>query len=454
MQTSLVNQTRRRLVSWYVTIMTFILSLCGLAIYQIMIRAYLHSIDRELESITSTLHSLIEPQLTKPNQLEPIFQVVLPNLCLPKSDCSTSLQIPSHIQIAHSEHGIFNNIYQDKEYYVRFLNTSKQLIAVAGFPPDELPQTIEIRGWQTLKDRQDNRYSQKSLSLHTQDNQLWGYIQVGRSLKELDNRLVAFKIILALGLPMTILLVGVSSWWLGGLAIQPMEKSYQQMQKFTSDVSHELRTPLAAVNAKVENVLDSSHLSQQQIRDVLESVQYQNHRLLELVQDLLLLSRLQQKTLTTQKQSCCLNILIDDLVEEFSALASASSLKLSSRILTDRLLYVMGDEDQLLRLFSNLIANAIKYTPASGEIILILKCNDKNVIIEVQDTGIGIAPQEQQTIFDRFYRINSDRSRRTGGAGLGLAITKAIVVAHQGNIKVKSEVGKGSMFTVYLPSIN
>jgi signal transduction histidine kinase len=154
---------------------------------------------------------------------------------------------------------------------------------------------------------------------------------------------------------------------------------------------------------------------------------------------------------TTKKQACCLNILIDDLVEEFSALASVSSLKLSSCILTDELLYVMGDEDQLLRLFSNLIANAIQYTPAGGNINLILKRHKNYAIVEVQDTGIGIALNEQRLIFDRFYRVNSDRSRRSGGAGLGLAIAQVITQAHGGSIRLKSQLGKGSSFQVRLP---
>ena len=297
MQTRVFNKTRWRLAAWYGAFMGLFLSLCGIAVYQVMIRAYLLSIDRELEAVTGTLHSVIEPNLVQPKRLEPVFQVVLPNICLPDSDCSKN-KIPTHIQLVHPQHGIFSTFYQDKIYYVRFIDTSKNLIAVAGVSASELPPSVQTRGWQTLKDTRGIRYSQKSLPLHTQQNQLWGYIQVGRSLKELDNRLRAFKLILIFGLPITILLVGGSSWWLAGLAMRPINGSYKQMQQFTSDVSHELRTPLAAVNAKVETVLDSSHISEEQARDVLESVKRQNFRLAELVQDLLLLSRLEQKSLT------------------------------------------------------------------------------------------------------------------------------------------------------------
>ncbi|PMB11159.1 two-component sensor histidine kinase [Fischerella thermalis CCMEE 5273] len=449
MQIRLFHKTRWRLAALYAGIMGLILSLCGFAVYEVIIDAYLVSISRELESITSTLHDVIEPTLKQPGRIEPVFQQVLPNLCQINSTCPAQ-KIFEHSQGTLAEHGIFSPVYKDKQYYIRFIDASGRLIAVAGFQPNELPPIVRTDVWQAIKDAQGNRYHQKSLPLHTKDG-VWGYIQVGRSLKELDNRLAALKLVLALGLPITLLLVSGSSWWLAGLAMRPIDRSYKQMQQFTSDASHELRTPLAAINATVETILDKSHLSEQEARDVLASIKRQSHRLVELVQDLLLLSRLEQHTLSIERLPCCLNVLIDDLIEEFSALASAASLQLTSSVLCHQSLYVMGDEDQLLRLLSNLIANAIQYTPAGGYVIVILKRNNGDAVIEVQDTGIGIAPQEQEAIFDRFYRVNSDRSRRTGGSGLGLAIAQAIAQTHEGSIQVQSQFGKGSTFIVRLP---
>ncbi len=450
MQIRLFRQTRTWLALWYAVVMGLILTLCGFVVYEVIVDAYLVSIKRELESVTGTLHNVIEPNLKQPGRIEPIFQQVLLNTCVIESGCPTQT-IFGHKQRILAEDDIISTIHRDKQYYIRFIDSSGRLIAVVGFLPDKLPPTVQTKVWQTVKDPQGNRYNQKSLPLHTQDNQVWGYIQVGRSLKELDNRLAALKLVLALGLPITVLLVGGSSWWLAGLAMRPIDRSYKQMQQFTSDASHELRTPLAAINATVETVLDTEHLSLTEARDTLASIQRQNYRLAELVGDLLLLSRLDQQELTTQWEPCCLNILINDLIEEFSALASAASLQLTSSVLCHQPLYVMGDEDQLLRLLSNLIANAIKYTRAGGYVTVILKRNNGHAVIEVQDTGIGIAPGEQKRIFNRFYRVNSDRSRTTGGSGLGLAIATAIVQAHGGSLCVQSEVGKGSTFIVQLP---
>jgi signal transduction histidine kinase len=151
------------------------------------------------------------------------------------------------------------------------------------------------------------------------------------------------------------------------------------------------------------------------------------------------------------RHRCCLNDLVHDLVEELANLAITAGVTLTLEIREGTILEVFGDEDQLYRLVSNLIVNAIKYTPTSGTVKVILERSDRRAIIRVRDTGIGIAESEQKKIFDRFYRINSDRSRHTGGSGLGLAIAKAIALTHGGNLTVQSELNKGSTFTLQLP---
>ena len=186
------------------------------------------------------------------------------------------------------------------------------------------------------------------------------------------------------------------------------------------------------------------------MQETLGAIARQNSRLAQLVQDLLLLSRMNQKTLAEKRQSCCLNDLISDLVESLSVLEIAAPIKLTTQIRVKEPLYVTGNENQLSRLVSNLVVNALQYTSAGGTVAVILEREDSYALIHVQDTGIGIAPENQSRIFDRFYRVNSDRSRQTGGAGLGLAIAKAIAQSHRGAIQVKSDLGRGSTFTVRL----
>lgn len=429
-QNRLFSQTRWRLASWYAVVMGFILGLCGLGVYQAVVHAHWQTLDRELESVAGTLHDSIENTLKQPGRLEPTTQQMLP-------------------ERTEKRH-ILGAIHQ-REYYLRLLDRSGRIIALAGFQPEGLPLTSGAATWQILKDAQRNRYHQISLTLHTQDNLPWGDMQMGRALKDLDDYLTNVKLILLLGLPIAMILVGGSSWWLSGLAMQPIYQSYRQMQQFTADAAHELRTPLAATQATVESALLVPHLSELEARDILRTVDRQNRRLTTLVTDLLLLARMERQPLPMRCQQCCLNDVVSDLVEEFTKLALAAGVTLTSDIRVHKPLNVVGDEEQLYRLVSNLIVNAIQYTPSGGQITVVLDRSDHHTLIEIQDTGIGIASKEQTRIFDRFYRVSGDRSRGTGGSGLGLAIAQAIVQAHHGSLQVQSELGKGSTFTIRLP---
>ena len=441
MQSRLFYLTRWRLASWYALVMGLILSVCGLGVYQAIAHAHWVALEGELNSVAGTLHDSIEQTLKQPGRLEPNTQQLLPDICLAGASLCA--------QAAASGRHILGAINQGN-YYIRLFDSSGRLIALAGVPPEELSLVLDKEVWQTVSDRQGNRYYQISLSLHTQDNRFWGYLQVGRSLKDLDNYLAASKWILGLGLPMAMGLVAVSSWWLAGLAMQPIHKSYQQMQQFTGDVAHELRTPLAALQATVESSFPMQDLSAIEARERQQTIERQINRLSQLVKDLLLLCRMEQKTLPVQLGLCCLNDLIGDLVEEFQYLASRASIKITTNVTERQPLYVTGDEEQLYRLVSNLIVNAIQYTPAGGQVSVMLNSSDRYALIQIQDTGIGIAPKEQTQIFDRFYRVSSDRSRSTGGSGLGLAIAQAIAQNHGGLITVTSQLGVGSCFTVHL----
>ncbi|EGJ31794.1 MULTISPECIES: two-component system sensor histidine kinase RppB [Moorena] len=441
-QNKLFNQTRGKLALSYAIVMGFILSLLGFGVYRGIAHTHLVTSDRELKSVAGTLHDSLEWKLKEPGRVEPIIGELLPNLCIVGVNCSKPLVSPQrHILSAVSQ----------AHYYIRLFDTSGRLIAIAGTYPEGLPQVFNQAPWQTLSDGKGNSYHQISLSLHTQDQRDWGYLQVGHSFQYLKEYLNTVKLILVLGLPMAMILVGSGSWWLAGLAMQPIYQSYRQIQQFTADAAHELRTPIAATLATVESALLMPSLDQQEARNILEIVERQNQRLTQLVADLLLLSRLDRQPASVRHQTCCLNDLVSDLVEELAALAIASEITLTSSVLVPTPLEVVGDSEQLYRLVSNLIINGIQYTPVGGKVTVILDKSDQHAVIQVEDTGIGIAQEDQGRIFDRFYRVNSDRSRHTGGSGLGLAIANAIAIAHHGSLQVYSERGVGSRFTLRLP---
>jgi signal transduction histidine kinase len=440
-QNKLFNRTRWQLAISYAAVMGLILSLLGFGVYKAIAHAHWVAIDRELESVSGTLHDSLELKLQQPGSLEPIVNELLPNLRVIGVN-GIKQQIPHrHILTAISEN----------YYYIRLFDTSGKLIATAGAYPEELLGKFNSQHRQTITDSTGNIYHQISVALHTQKQEDWGYFQVGRSLQEFNDYLNTVKLILKLGLPTALILVGFSSWWLAGLAMKPIYASYRQIQQFTADAAHELRTPLAASQATVESALLMPQLDEKEAREILRTIDRQNRRLTQLVADLLLLARMDDQPIANRHQLCCLNDLVSDLVEELAALAIANQVALTSEMRTQQFLNVVGDSDQLYRLVSNLIVNAIQYTLPGGKVTVILDCSHQEAIIEVQDTGIGMAAADVGRIFDRFYRVNSDRSRHTGGSGLGLAIAQTIARAHRGSLTTRSELGTGSTFILRLP---
>ncbi len=451
-QNKLFRLTQIRLALYYAIVMGLILSISAFGFYQAVFHAHVVALDSEIESVAGTLHDSIELKLQSPGKLEPLVHKLFPNI----SNCD--IRVSNCIQQQpHSQRHLLG-IVTKTSYYIRFFDISGKLIANAGNYPQGLPDVFNQKTWQFLKDSKGKDYHQITIVLHTQNYQDWGYMQVGRSLEEFNHYLDSVKLILVLGLPIVMGMVAGASWWLSGLAMQPIYQSYRQIQQFTADAAHELRTPLAATRATVESALLMSQIDEDETRNILQTIQRQNHRLTALVVDLLMLARLDRQAQKLQCESCCLNDIISDLIEEFAAIATTAGVKLTSSILEHQPLNIIGNADQLYRLFSNLIVNAIQYTPRGGEVTVFLDTNDYNAVIKVQDTGIGIPKHELTRIFDRFYRISSDssgtlryRSRINGGSGLGLAIAQAITHAHQGKLNIQSELGKGSTFTVKLP---
>ncbi|MDX2212258.1 MAG: two-component system sensor histidine kinase RppB [Oculatellaceae cyanobacterium bins.114] len=434
--------TRWRLAGLYVGTMGVILALSGFCFYKAIAHNQWQSLNRKLASVAGTLHDGIEPALQQPGEVTPITSHFLPGLvCLNGASCVA--------QVNSAERHV-TGLVQDN-YYVRFISSTGTLLATAGQQPVGLPATISSSELETVQASDGTRYRQIVLQLKIEGYRPWGYIQVGQSLEEYEIQLNRMRWMLGLGMPTVMLFIGMTGWWLSGLAMKPVYQSYRQIQQFTADAAHELRTPLAAIQSTVEFSLDEPDLTEAEAKDTLRTIERQSKRLTQLVQDLLLLSRIDLQIVPAKQSSCCLNRLIEDLVDEFLALATASQIELKTKIETSELLFVLGNEEQLYRLFANLIINAIQYTAPGGKVTIHLQKEDNHALFYVQDTGIGIPLKEQSRIFDRFYRIHSDRSRHTGGSGLGLAIAQAIAQTYQGNIQVQSETDKGSTFTVRLP---
>ena len=438
-QNRLFNRTRIQLTGFYAIVIGLITLISGCGIHLVMVRAFERTVDRELNTLAGTVHDTLEAVLQQPEIVDPVATKLLPGLCVVGQECSP---VKPHSKIAE--------LTKKQGYCLRLLSLKGKEIATLGSKTHKFPNLNPTMHWETTTDDRGERFHIHTLPLKTIDNRDWGYLQVAQSFDRLNEYMSSLRLILIFGIPLAMLLIGGASWWLSGLAIQPIYQSYQQIQQFTADAAHELRTPLAVTRIAVESALDVA-IIEPETRNNLEIAQRQVRHLTRLAEDLLWLSRLEAKQLPVQFQPCCLNDLVSDLEEELVPLAIASSIDLRLEISVKQPIYVMGDSDRLYRSIANLINNAIQYTPAHGVVTIRLESLERNATVTIEDNGIGIDAADLPHIFDRFYRVQADRARNTGGTGLGLAIVKAIVQAHHGSIQVDSQLDLGSKFTMRLP---
>jgi signal transduction histidine kinase len=229
--------------------------------------------------------------------------------------------------------------------------------------------------------------------------------------------------------------------------IARLESSFRRMAEFTADASHELKTPLCAMRGEAEVLLSKGRTAEEYQEGLAHFIEEFDH-LNQMINDLILLSKFDATQVELKMAPLRLDVLIRGICNLFQILAEQKGIALDAYATEE--VTVMGDKVRLQQLFTNLIDNAIKYT-FKGSIRVTLEKNEKNISVEVQDTGIGIPQEEQEKIFKRFYRVDKSRSRETGGVGLGLNIAEWIAQAHHGRIECKSELHQGSTFTVTLP---
>ncbi|MCE9582740.1 MAG: cell wall metabolism sensor histidine kinase WalK [Planctomycetes bacterium] len=225
-----------------------------------------------------------------------------------------------------------------------------------------------------------------------------------------------------------------------------LRKLDQMKSDFVANVSHELRTPLTSIKAYCEALAGMERTPQE--LEFLQVIEEEGDRLIELIEDLLNVSRIQSGTLRLHQELAHPG----DLVKEVLALSKTHSDRhtVTSKVDAD-VPEMMFDWNRMKEILINLISNAMKYSPAGGEISVALSVSEGNLRIAVEDHGIGISAEDQQNLFQQFYRVDGSLTAQVAGTGLGLAIVKGIAEAHGGAITVRSEPGKGSVFTVVLP---
>jgi len=229
-----------------------------------------------------------------------------------------------------------------------------------------------------------------------------------------------------------------------------LEESVKKQRQFTSDAAHELRTPLAAIRSIVDVTLHRDRESDEYVNALIQ-IENEIVRLTSIIDDLLVITRLEISFPKGDFDVFPASVMIDDVLETITVLAQEKNIEISKDCPDD--LAITGNRKHLSRALFNLVDNAIKYTPKGGRVRIAAVGNHSSGKIEiiVEDNGIGIQSEEIDRIFDRFYRVDKARSQ-TRGTGLGLPIAREIVKAHEGLISVESTPGKGSTFKITLPS--
>lgn len=367
-------------------------------------------------------------------------------------------------------------------FYIELIGPDKRLIAKAGNPNDVPKNTVNImrKNPQPIVDQNNQLtavlyvYPTKSVVLQTPTEKAF-ITSMNRSLMVTGITTIILSIILSLILsqiitnPLLALANAVKSMTEGELDQEVKIKGSEefkelagnfndlskklktvedQRRKMISDIAHELRTPLTTLQGNIEGMIDGVvPKSEKSLNALHEEIAL----LSRLVHDLQDLSLLEAGHLDLKKEYTNIKELVNNTVEKYYSLAQKSGITIKTEF-SPKLPLMNIDKDRIRQVINNLVSNAIRHTPSEGKIIIEIKQGKDALILSVSDTGGGIKEDDLELIFERFYRADKSRHRKSGGAGLGLTITKRLVEAHGGQIQAKSALGKGTSFSFTLPT--
>ena len=453
----LFQSTRRRLALWYTSVTAVVLLLFAMVIYFYVRTTLVDRIDDTLKHVVEVVdRSLV---------IQPLAE--------------TRGRYGVNVDASFNKNA---SSLEDDRIDLEWFNPEQELLWSTFEQPIEYPLHFHRKG-ETVYLNSD-RVLRQIVQRVELENRVLGYLRVSHPWFEVTKPIEQLTKDLIIGISLMILSVGGIGWFLSGIAIKPIQVSYSSLKQFTADASHELRNPIATIQTNVQMALAYPEAEPQLQQRQLQIIERLTQKLGRLVNDLLFLARSDSGIVQQEWQPVPLDALLIDVIEEQRTAATQKGIFLSLHIVEPKLerefdeediFTLQGDWDQLSRLFTNLIANAIEHTDkpadskdASVEVELeIIKSLPKTIRVrennrqyelkvKVKDNGKGISEDALIHIFDRFYRADPARSAQRNintptGAGLGLAIAKAIVENHQGQITVNSALGEGTTFIVNLP---
>ena len=422
------HSLRSRLLLYYLIVMAAILGIFGSGVYVVFRRNLYKQLDKKLvtlaQSATPSFAAVRDRGSKYLNQVEEV----------PWRD-------------------IFNRDKQSLEWF----DENKQLLGRKGLIKLGVPPEV---GTTFIKHpEKGEEFRTHTLSMFIRRNgeagppTLVGFIRATQSSEEIEAAESELFWIFVIGGMLTLILIGLGGFWLTKKAIEPIEASFLQLKQFTADASHELRSPLTAIKASVD--IMRTHPERVHPKDVkkLEAIAGATIQMNEMLGDLLFLARADADSDLPVNERKLTPLLLNQILQNcfvlLEPLANEKKIVFQSKFRDE--IKVLGDMPQLSRLFSNLLENALQYTPKEGRVSLDLYRQNRFAVISVRDTGIGIAPDQVDKVFDRFWRADKARTHREGGTGLGLAISEAIVKRHGGKISVTSELNLGTCFLVRIP---
>ena len=281
------------------------------------------------------------------------------------------------------------------------------------------------------------------------DTILVGTVYVGKEISAVYRGLQKATYTLTVLAVLALLITTGIGYIMAGKAIVPLREAYEKQRQFAADASHELRTPLSVVLASAEILESDPSIDSPFLKQIIGDVHDEVTKMTKLVSDLLVVARSDNEALKLKRTKVDLAAAMDQTIRLMQPLAEKKRLTLRREGVAALMAKV--DEQKIKQLMLILVDNAVKYTPEGGSVtVRLTEPAAGKILFSVEDTGIGIAPEDQERIFDRFYRVDKARSREMGGNGLGLAIAREIVHLHDGAIKVTSRSGEGTTFTVTL----